>query len=42
MAGRKFLPSDEEMADELERGIWAKWMPQLNRGTKIVDRQTGS
>jgi hypothetical protein len=38
MAGRKFLPTDEEMADELERGIWAQWMPQLNRGTKIVGK----
>jgi hypothetical protein len=40
MAGRKFLPSsDKDMADELERGIWAKWMPQLKRGTRFVGKE---
>jgi hypothetical protein len=29
LAGDKDLPSVTEMAEELERGIWAAWMPKL-------------
>ncbi len=32
MAGKDDLPSNQEMTDELERGIWAKWMPSLKKG----------
>jgi hypothetical protein len=31
LAGEEDLPSPDDMAEELERGIWAQWMPQLKR-----------
>jgi hypothetical protein len=31
------LPSVAEMADELERGLWAKWAPVLRQTVEIVD-----
>jgi hypothetical protein len=42
MAGKDLLPSIDVMADELERGIWAAWMPGLKTGTHtFVNAKTG-
>jgi hypothetical protein len=35
LAGKEDLPSIDVMSDELERGIWAAWMPGL-QGRRMV------
>jgi len=38
LAGKDDLPSIDDMADELERGIWKKWMPGLKGHRYVVTR----
>jgi len=40
LAGKDDLPSIDVMADELERGIWALWVPRLR--TKFIYDRLGS
>lgn len=38
LAGGDKLPSVDDMADELERGIWAKWMPGLKSSQFLMTK----
>ena len=36
-AGQDSLPSDEKMVQDLERGIWAKWIPGLHTTEQVCE-----
>ena len=38
LAGKDSLPSIDVMADELERGIWANWMPGLKCSRMLMTK----